>query len=85
MSCVHGVPLEDSISTVDQKGGLMAKQSSGKSAKGRQHTRHQQKYLRQFGRTAKNKTKAWTKHLKSHPKDEKAKHDIGVAKDTPRH
>ena len=43
------------------------------SKKGRQHTIHQSKYLRQFDRTAKNKANARKRHLKNHPNDLKAR------------
>lgn len=59
----------------------MAKKTSGASKKGRQHVNHAKKYLRQWTRVAKNKAKAWAKHLAGHPKDEVAKKNIGIAKD----
>jgi hypothetical protein len=45
----------------------------GSSKKGRQSAVHVRKYQRQFDRTAKNKEKAWNKHLKIHPNDLVAK------------
>jgi len=53
----------------------------GASKKGRQHVAHQRKCLRQWERTAKNKLKAWRKHLDKHPNDARAKENIGRAKD----
>ena len=41
----------------------------GQSKKGAQHVAHLRKYQRQFDRMAKNKEKAWSMHLASHPKD----------------
>jgi hypothetical protein len=46
-----------------------------KGAQGRQGT-HGKKYLIQMERTAKNKEKAWKKHLKKHPTDDKARINI---------
>ena len=57
----------------------MAK-AGGSSAKGRQHANHKGKYLRQWGRTYKNKEKAWARHMADNPKDTKAKADITVAR-----
>jgi len=52
----------------------------GSSKKGRQHATHGRKYQRQFDRTAKNKERAWSKHLASHPNDLIAKGNIGKAR-----
>lgn len=57
----------------------MAKQG-GSSAKGRQHANHKGKYLKQLGRTAKNKEKAWKLHLANHPNDKRAATSIAIAK-----
>lgn len=54
----------------------MGKSISGKSAKGRQHVARQRKYQKQFERTAKNKERAWKKHLANHPKDLQAREQI---------
>ncbi len=45
--------------------------TSGKSKKGRSSAKHNAsgKYVRQARRTAKNKEKAWKKHLIKHPND----------------
>ncbi len=59
----------------------MAGSKMGSSAKGRQHSRHGNKYLRQWERTAKNTRKSWDRHLKNHPNDAQAKIHIGIAKD----
>ena len=48
----------------------------GSSKKGRQHGAKGKKYMKQFDRTAKNKTKAWKKHLKKNPTDAKARINI---------
>ena len=48
----------------------------GSSKKGRQHTAHGRKYLKQMDRTQKNKEKAWKKHLKTHPNDVVARKNI---------
>mgnify|MGYP001608226789 CR=1 FL=1 len=48
----------------------------GASKKGRQHIVHQEKYRKQADRTSKNKIKAWTSHLRNHPKDVVAKENI---------
>ena len=38
------------------------------------------KYTYQYARTAKNKVKAWDRHLKNHPNDKEARVHIPVAK-----
>lgn len=48
----------------------------GSSKKGRQHVAHERKYVKQKDRTAKNKERAWKRHLKNHPNDMRAKEDI---------
>jgi hypothetical protein len=58
-----------------------AKQPEKKTIKGR-GGRHGLKYLRQFDRTYRNKEKAWKKHLKKYPKDERAKEQITKARDS---
>lgn len=57
----------------------MGQSKSGKSAKGRQHSAHQQKYARQRIRTTRNKRKARAAHLKNHPHDVCARRDIEIA------
>lgn len=52
----------------------------GSSKKGRQHVVHQKKCQKQFYATAQNKEKAWTRHLKNHPNDAKAKEFIPKAR-----
>jgi len=48
----------------------------GSSKKGRQHSTHGNKYLKQTDRTRRNKEKAWKKHLKKNPTDAKARINI---------
>jgi hypothetical protein len=40
------------------------------------HNKDRRVYVRQQERTRKNKLRAWAKHLKKYPNDEKAKHII---------
>lgn len=42
------------------------------------------KYLKQFDRTYRNKEKAWKKHLKKYPNDERAKEQITEARENMR-
>jgi len=54
--------------------------TGGGSKKGRQSAVHKSKYQKQAGRTQKNKSKAWERHLGKHPNDSKAKEDIKKAR-----
>ena len=56
----------------------------GSSKKGRQSVVHKGKCQRQYYKTAKNKEKAWARHLKKYPNDVKAKEQIAKARDTMR-
>lgn len=58
------------------------KSTSGSSKKGRQHVVHAKKCARQWGRTARNKEKAWGKHLSAYPNDNTAKENIKAARKT---
>ena len=49
---------------------------TGGSKKGRQHDHNKGKYLKQQDRTAKNKARAWKRHLVKHPNDKVAAANI---------
>lgn len=55
---------------------------SGSSKKGRQHAVNAKKYIRQWGRTARNKRNAWVQHLQNHPHDLNAKAAIKESEKT---
>jgi len=58
----------------------MAGKKQGKSSKkDRQHVKHTGKYGKQYYKTYKNKTKAWKKHLATHPNDVQNNKDIPKA------
>jgi lipase chaperone LimK len=51
-------------------------------AGGKSKRKHPEKYKKQYHRTAKNKDRAWARHLEANPKDEQNKVAIPKAKDT---
>jgi hypothetical protein len=52
----------------------------GKSKKTRQHVKNEGKYKVQAQRTAKNKERAWAKHIDRFPNDKKAIEEIKKAR-----